>query len=103
MQKNIAGTMFYSLLFAMGGAPTLAMIIVQAQLQDPTLVYQVFVGLSVMIACVLVPIILIQNAYLFAKRKDERLEAKMEVWSQVYLVLNGLCLLYWLLYQFLVL
>lgn len=100
MQKNIAGTMFYSLLFAMGGAPTIAMLIIQAQLHDPALVYQVFIGLSVMIACILVPLILIQNTYLFFKRNDEVLNEKLEVWSQVYLVLNGLCLLYWVGYQF---
>jgi hypothetical protein len=99
MQKNISGTMFYSLLFAMGGAPTIAMIIIQAQLKDPVVIYQVFVGLSVMIACVLVPLILIQNAYLFFKRKDEQLESKMEVWSQVYLGLNAVCLVYWIAYQ----
>jgi hypothetical protein len=101
MQKNIAGTMFYSLLFAIGGAPTIAMLIIQAQLQDPTLVYPVFIGLSVMVACVLVPLILLQNAYLYIKRHDEVLSDRLEVGSQVYLVLNGLCLLYWMMYQFL--
>ena len=68
MHKNISGTIFYSLLFAMGGAPTIAMLIIQAQTQDPNIVYGVFIGLSVIIACILVPLILIQNAFLFFKR-----------------------------------
>lgn len=100
MQKNISGTMFYSLLFAMGGAPTIAMMLIQSQLNDPAVMYQVFIGLSVMIACVLVPLVLIQNAYLFFKRHDEQLEPKMEVWSQAYLGLNAFCLVYWIAYQF---
>lgn len=69
MHKNISGTMFYSLLFAMGGAPTIAMLIIRAQTQDPDIIYGAFIGLSVIIACVLVPVILLQNAFLFFKRK----------------------------------
>lgn len=100
MQKNISGAMFYSLLFAMGGAPTIAMIIIQLQAPDPNVVYQIFMGLSVMLACVLVPLILLQNAYLFFKRKNPELEEKMEPWSHFYLVMNILCLIYWIVYQF---
>ena len=37
MHKNISGTMFYSLLFAMGGAPTIAMLIIRAQTRILTL------------------------------------------------------------------
>ena len=44
MHKNISGTIFYSLLFAMGGAPTIAMLIIQAQTQDPNIIYGVFIG-----------------------------------------------------------
>ena len=61
MQKNIANTIFYSLLFAMGGAPTIAMIIINAQTVQPEVAFQALIGLSVIIACILVPIILIQN------------------------------------------
>ncbi|MFV5491131.1 hypothetical protein [Acinetobacter sp. ASP199] len=100
MHKNIAGTMFYSLLFAMGGAPTIAMMIIREQTQNPELIFSALIGLSVIIACILVPIILIQNAYLFFKRRDEKLDAKLETVSQVYLGLNILCLVYWLLIQF---
>lgn len=102
MQKYISGTIFYSLLFAMGGAPTIAMIIIRAQTQDPEIIYNALVSLSVIIACILVPIILIQNAYLFFRRKSETLEAKIEPLCQLYLVLNGCCLAYWLYIQFLV-
>ena len=101
MHKNISGTIFYSLLFAMGGAPTIAMLIIQAQTQDPNIIYGVFIGLSVIIACILVPLILIQNAFLFIKRKNDQLEQKIKPLCQVYLVLNALCLIYWLSFQFL--
>lgn len=101
MQKNISGTMFYSLLFAMGGAPTIAMLIIRAQTQNPEIIYNALVGLSVAIACVLVPVILIQNAILFAKRNSASLEQKIEPLCHFYLVLNALCLIYWLSIQFL--
>ena len=101
MHKNISATIFYSLLFAMGGAPTIAMLIIQAQTQDPNIIYNAFIGLSVTIACILVPLILIQNAILFFKRKNEQLEQKIKPFCQVYLVLNVLCLIYWLSFQFL--
>ena len=101
MHKNISGTIFYSLLFAMGGAPTIAMLIIQAQTQDSNIIYGVFIGLSVIIACILVPLILIQNAFLFFKRKNDQLEEKIKPLCQVYLVLNALCLIYWLSFQFL--
>jgi len=100
MQKNISATMFYSLLFAMGGAPTIAMLIIRAQTNNPEIIYNALVGLSVIIACILVPVILIQNAILFAKRKSESLELKIQPLSQFYLVLNVLCLIYWLGIQF---
>lgn len=101
MHKNISGTIFYSLLFAMGGAPTIAMLIIQAQTQDPNIIYTAFIGLSVIIASILVPLILIQNAILFFKRKNEQLEQKIKPLCQGYLVLNALCLIYWLSFQFL--
>lgn len=99
MYKNISATMFYSLLFAMGGAPTIAMLIIRAQTQDPQIIYQAFIGLSVIIACILAPCILLQNGYLWFKRKNERLEAKIKPFMHIYLVLNILCLIYWLAYR----
>ncbi|SCC72636.1 hypothetical protein [Acinetobacter albensis] len=101
MHKNISGTIFYSLLFAMGGTPTIAMLIIQAQTQDPKIIYSAFIGLTVILACILVPVILIQNAILFFKRKNEQLEQKIKPLCQVYLVLNAFCLIYWLIFQFL--
>ncbi|CEI54180.1 DUF1705 domain-containing protein [Acinetobacter bereziniae] len=101
MQKNISSTMFYSLIFAMGGAPTIAMLIIQAQTTDPAIISQALLGLSVMIACILVPIVLIQNAFLFFKRNDQQLEQKIIPLKNIYLILNVLCLLYWLIVQFL--
>lgn len=101
MQKNISSTMFYSLIFAMGGAPTIAMLIIQAQTTDPAIISQALLGLSVMIACILVPIVLIQNAFLFFKRNDQQLEQKIIPLKNIYLILNVLCLLYWLIVQLL--
>lgn len=101
MQKNISSTMFYSLIFAMGGAPTIAMLIIQAQTTDPAIVSQALLGLSVMIVCILVPIVLIQNAFIFFKRNDQQLEQKIIPLKNIYLALNVLCLVYWLMVQFL--
>lgn len=101
MQKNISSTIFYSLIFAMGGAPTIAMLIIQAQTNDLNIINNALLGLSVMVACVLVPIILIQNAFLFIKRNDQHLEQKIIPLKNIYLTLNIICLIYWLAIQFL--
>ena len=100
MQKNIANTIFYSLLFAMGGAPTIAMIIINAQTVQPEVAFQALIGLSVIIACILVPIILIQNTYLIIKRKSAEIENNIQPVANFYLALNVLCLVYWLFMQF---
>ena len=100
MQNNIGSTIFYSLLFAMCGAPTIAMLLIKTQQVDEAVFYQVFIGLSVIIACILVPIVLIQNTYLLLKRKNVELEQKIKPLSQFYLVLNALCLAFWLIIQF---
>lgn len=92
--------MFYSLLFAMGGAPTIAMMMIKSQQVNPDVLYQIFIGLTIMIACVLVPVMLLQNAYLFFKRKDERLEQKIIPLRKFYLLLNAGCLVFWLYIQF---
>ncbi|MFW1734572.1 hypothetical protein ACG94V_10640 [Acinetobacter sp. ULE_I001] len=101
MQKNISSTIFYSLIFAMGGAPTIAMLIIQAQTTDLNIINNALLGLSVMVACVLVPVILIQNAFLFIKRNDQLLEKKIIPLKNIYLMLNVICLIYWLAIQFL--
>lgn len=85
----------------MGGAPTIAMLIIQAQTNDPVLVYQALIGLSVIIACILVPLVLIQNTYLIFKRNDAKIEQKIKPLCSFYLLLNVLCLVYWLAKQYL--
>lgn len=100
MQKNIAGTIFYSLLFAMGGAPTIAMIMIKLQNVRVEYIYQTFIGLTVMIACVLIPLILLQNTYLFLKRKNEELNKKLDTLCHVYLVIDIFALIFWLIYPF---
>ncbi|WP_010111282.1 hypothetical protein [Acinetobacter sp. P8-3-8] len=100
MLKNISNTIFYSLIFAMGGAPTIALMIIQAQTTDQAVVNSALLGLSVIIACILVPIILLQNAILFAKRKSVVLDEKIKPLSKIYLILNVICLVYWLAIQF---
>ncbi len=100
MQKNITTTIFYSLLFAMGGSPTFAMLLIELQGVDPDVIYQVFIGLTVIAACVFVPLVLIQNAFLIWKKKDPVWNERMEVVSQIYLGLDLFCLVFWLVYQF---
>jgi hypothetical protein len=85
----------------MGGAPTIAMLIIQAQTNDLNIINNALLGLSVMVACVLVPIILIQNAFLLIKRNDQHLEQKIIPLKNIYLMLNVICLIYWLAIQFL--
>jgi hypothetical protein len=85
----------------MGGAPTIAMLIIQAQTNDLNIINNALLGLSVMVACVLVPIILIQNAFLLIKRNDQHLEQKIIPLKNIYLTLNVICLIYWLAIQFL--
>ena len=85
----------------MGGAPTIAMLIIQAQTTDLNIINNALLGLSVMVACVLVPVIMIQNAFLFIKRNDQLLETKIIPLKNIYLMLNVICLIYWLAIQFL--
>ena len=84
----------------MGGAPTIALLIIHGQTNDQAIINSALLGLSVIIACILVPIILIQNAFLFVKRNNEVLEKKIIPLKNVYLALNVLCLVYWLIVQF---
>ncbi len=99
MQNTISLTIFYSLLFAMGGAPTIAMLLIQSQPYDPNLLYPIFIGLTVMVACVLVPLMLLQNGYLWWRRKDQQFAQRLDGLKYVYLWLNAGCLVFWLWYQ----
>ncbi len=70
LQPTISKTIFYSFLFAIGGSPTLAMLIIYGQNYNPDFFMTAFMSLSVLIACVLIPVVLIQNSYLLWKRKN---------------------------------
>lgn len=100
LQPRIAQTIFYSLLFAIGGAPTIAMWIIALQTNDPNLFMAAFMGLTVIIACVIVPLILLQNAYLLFKRNDVNLEDKIKYLLRFYFVMNVICLISWILFIF---
>lgn len=99
MQSYFSKTLFYSLLFAIGGAPTLAMWIIRLQMSDPAMWWYPFVGLSFILASILAPIILIQNAFLFWKRRQVDLEQKLRPVCHTYLILNVFCLISWLYFQ----
>jgi len=92
---NIAQTIFYSLLFAIGGAPTIGMWTARIQTQNPDLILTAFIGLTVIIACVLVPVVLIQNTYLLVKRNNVLLDDKIKPLSKFYFVVDLCCLASW--------
>ena len=96
LQPHIAQTIFYSLLFAIGGAPTIAMWIISLQTNDVNLFMAAFMGLTVIIACVILPVILLQNAYLLFKRNDLNLEDKIKPLLRFYFIVNVICLISWL-------
>ena len=100
LQPRIAQTIFYSLLFAIGGAPTIAMWIIVLQTNDPNVFMAAFMGLTVIIACVVVPLILLQNAYLLFKRNDLKLEDHVKPLLHFYFVVNVICLISWILFIF---
>ncbi|MFT4020290.1 MAG: hypothetical protein QM666_02105 [Acinetobacter sp.] len=100
LQPNLSKTIFYSFLFALGGAPTLAMWIASSQTDNQDVLLSAFMGLTVVLLCVIVPIILIQNTILMIKRNSLILEEKIKPVAMLYLILNAVCLLYWLLMMF---
>ncbi|MFW2778098.1 hypothetical protein ACN6QF_07465, partial [Acinetobacter baumannii] len=56
LQPTISKTIFYSFLFAIGGSPTLAMLIIYGQNYNPDFFMTAFMSLSILIACVLIPV-----------------------------------------------
>ncbi|MBD1230792.1 hypothetical protein IC789_06300 [Acinetobacter seifertii] len=96
LQPAISKTMFYSFLFAIGGSPTLAMLVIYGQNYNQDFFMTAFMSLSVLFACVLIPVVLIQNSYLLWKRKSPTLEGKVKTLSHVYLSLNIICLIFWI-------
>lgn len=100
MQHELSATLFYSFLFALGGAPTIAMLIIRIQTDNPDIIYSALIGLSAIIACVLVPLILIQNSILILKRKNESLLRNLKFLKYFYLSLNACCLVFWIGIQY---
>ena len=93
MHSHVSKTMFYSLLFAIGGAPTLAMWIIYIQTDGALNQYWgAFLALTFVLAAIIAPLILIQNMYLLWKRKHVNLEDKIEPVAHFYFVLDLACL-----------
>ena len=81
LQPTISKTIFYSFLFAIGGSPTLAMLVIYGQEYHEDFFMTAFMSLSVLFACVLIPVVLIQNSYLLWKRESPNLEEKVKTLS----------------------
>ena len=99
LQPNISKTIFHSFLFAIGGSPTIAMWLIQQQNHDQTMFITIFMSLSALIACILIPIVFIQNSFLLWKRNSVIVEDKIKPLSLVYLGLNILCLIFWIFFS----
>ncbi|ENV32658.1 hypothetical protein [Acinetobacter gerneri] len=100
LQQNISKTLIYSFLFAVGGCPTIAMWIVSGQTDDQDILISAFMSVTILLACIILPIILIQNVFILIKKNSVALEDKIKPLAILYLVLNILCLVYWLMYYF---
>lgn len=97
---NITKTLFYSLLFAIGGAPSIAMWITHLQVKNPEYFLSVFMSLTLFIACIIVPIILLQNAYLLYKRQSINVDNKVTGLAKFYFLLDIACLISWIYFKF---
>lgn len=97
MQPTISRVLFYSLIFAIGVAPTAAMWVIKMNNVD--FIMDAFIGLTLLFVLVFVPIILIQNSYLLYKRHDIVLDKKLTGLSRFYAIANGICLISWVLFM----
>lgn len=97
---NISKTIIHSFIFALGGAPTIAMWLSMQRVMDTDVFLSVFISLTVIIACILLPVIFIQNIFLLIKRQNTIVEDKVVYLANFYLCLNVICLLYWVLRVF---
>ena len=97
---NISKTIIHSFIFALGGAPTLAMWLSMQRVTDMSVFLSVFISLTVIIACVLLPVVFMQNIFLLFKRQSVVVDDKVLYLGNFYLVLNVICLLYWVLRVF---
>lgn len=98
MQPNISRILFHSLIFATGAAPTGAIWIIKYNQVEFTV--SAFAILSIVLAAFIAPLILIQNTYLYFKREDENLDAKLVFLVRFYMALNAICLLSWIIFSF---
>ncbi len=98
LQQNISRVLIYSFIFAVGGCPTLAMWIISGQTDNQDIIISAFMSVTVLLACILLPIIFIQNMIILVKRNSIVLEEKIKPLAVGYLILDILCLVYWLLY-----
>lgn len=97
---HISKTIIHSFIFALGGAPTIAMWLSMQRVMDTDVFMSVFISLTVIIACILLPVIFIQNIFLLIKRQSTLVEDKVVYLGNFYLCLNVICLLYWVLRVF---
>ncbi|AOA59984.1 hypothetical protein [Acinetobacter larvae] len=93
---NISKTILHSFIFALGGTPTLAMWLSERQTQQPEQFMAYFVSLTVLIACIIFPVVFIQNSFLLWKRLDPNIDNKITKLSYFYLILNIICMIYWI-------
>ncbi|MEB3767901.1 hypothetical protein [Acinetobacter sp. MD2] len=100
LPAELTKTLFYSFLFALGGAPSIAMMVVSERGIHQDMMLSGFIGLTLVLACVLLPLILLQNSILLFTRHQTYSEKIVQVLGPIYLVLNVLCLLFWLLFMF---
>lgn len=99
LQADLTKTLFYSFLFALGGAPSIAMMIVSEQVSSQQAILSGFIGLTLVLACVLLPVILVQNSVLFFARNKTQTEKIVPVLGKLYFILNLICLLFWILFM----
>ncbi|MEB3752890.1 hypothetical protein [Acinetobacter sp. MD2(2019)] len=100
LNADLTKTLFYSFLFALGGAPSIAMLIVSDQTHHQDVLLSGFIGLTLVLACVFLPLILLQNIFLLLVRHQPRFHKLTQVLGKIYFALNLICLLFWLLFMF---
>ncbi|WP_343597347.1 hypothetical protein [Acinetobacter sp.] len=98
LQADLTKTLFYSFLFALGGAPSIAMMVVSERISNQQALLSGFIGLTLVLACVLLPLILIQNSFFLFVRHKGQFDKVFQVTGKVYLALNFICLLFWILF-----
>ena len=70
---------FLFFLFAIGGSPTLAMLVIYGQNYNPDFFMTAFMSLSVLIACVLIPVVLYKTVISYGKGQVPLLKRKLSL------------------------